>query len=81
MTWSSHDLLIFFGTCSDNPENVEWAPSVFNDHARAASKAKLLMKDHSCKRYKKLCEKRNKFMKKIIIDRGEKYSCYKWPVI
>ena len=49
MTYSSHDFLIFLGKRSYNPENVDWAPSVFN-HARAASKAKLVMKDQSRKR-------------------------------
>ena len=48
MIYSSHNFLIFFsGKRSDNPENVDWAPSVFN-HSRAAPKAKLVMKD--CKR-------------------------------
>ena len=48
MIYSSHNFLISFsGKRSDNPENVDWAPSVFN-HSRAAPKAKLVMKD--CKR-------------------------------
>ena len=67
--YSSDDLLFsqfsdfFSGKRSDIPENVDWAPSVFN-HARAAPKAKLVMKDQSLKRYEKLCEERNKSMKK-----------------
>ena len=60
MIYSSHDFLSFFsGKRSDNPENVDWAPSVFN-HARVAPKAKLVMKDQSRKRYENLCEKRDK---------------------
>ena len=45
MIYPSHDFLIFFsGKCSDYPENVDWAPSLFN-RARAVPKAKLVMKD------------------------------------
>ena len=31
--------------------------------------------------FQRLCEKRNISMKKKIINRGGKCSCYKWPVI
>ena len=73
MIYSSHGFLIFFsGKRSDNPENVDWAPSVFN-HARAAPKAKLVMKDQTRKRYEKLCEKRNKSMKKNYQQRRKMF--------
>ena len=36
----------FLGKRADNPENVDWTPSVFN-YARAALKEKLVMKDQS----------------------------------
>lgn len=39
--------------CSDNPEYLDWAPSIFN-YARTAPKAKLFMKDQSHKIYKKV---------------------------
>ena len=72
-SWSFDFFLL--GKRSSNPENIDWAPSVFN-HARAARKAKLVMKDQSRKIYEKLCDKRDKSMKKII-NRGTKYSRYK----
>ena len=62
----------FSGKRSDNPESVDWAPSVFN-HARAAPKAKLVMKDQTRKRYEKLCEKRNKSMKKNYQQRRKMF--------
>ena len=71
MIYSSHGFLLFFpGKCSDDPENVDWAPSVFN-YARAAPKTKLVIKDQSCKRYEKLCEKRDKSMKKKLSTEEE----------
>ena len=63
----------FSGKYSDDPENVDWAPSVFN-YARAAPKAKLVTKDQSCKRYEKLCEKRDKSMKKNYQQRRKMFS-------
>ena len=76
MIYSSHAFLIFFlGKRSDNPENVDWVPSVFN-HARAAPKTKLVMMDQSRKRFETLWEKRDKSMKKMI-NRGGKCSRYK----
>ena len=74
MIYSSHGFLLFFpGKCSDDPENVDWAPSVFN-YARAAPKTKLVIKDQSCKRYEKLCEKRDKSMKKNYQQRRKMFS-------
>ena len=51
-------------------KNVDWAPSVFN-HARAAPKAKLVMKDQSRKRHEKVCEKRDKSLKKKLSTEEE----------
>ena len=71
MIYCSHDFLNFFsGKCSDNPENFDWAPSLFN-RARAAPKAKLVMKDQSHKSYEKLYEKRDKSMKKKKLSTEE----------
>ena len=60
----------FSGKRSDNHENIDWAPSVFN-HARAAPNAKLVMKDQSRKRYEKPCEKRDKSMEKKLSTEEE----------
>ena len=53
-------------------KNVDWAPSVFN-HARAAPKVKLVMKDQSRKRHEKVCEKRDKSFKKNYQQRREMF--------
>ena len=75
MIYCSHDFLNFFsGKCSDNPENFDWAPSLFN-RARAAPKAKLVMKDQSHKWYEKLYEKRDKSMKKKNCLQRRKIFC------
>ena len=40
--------------CSDNPENIDWIPTIFN-HEQAGAKSEIVKVDQQRKRYKSIC--------------------------
>ena len=47
----------FLGKRSDDPENIDWIPTVFT-HKQARTKSEIIKVDQRRKRYKSICEKR-----------------------
>ena len=46
----------FLGKLSDDPENIDWIPTIFN-HKQARTKSEIIVVDQRRKRYKRICEK------------------------
>ena len=46
----------FLGKLSDDPENIDWIPTIFN-HKQARTKSEIIKVDQRRKRYKSICEK------------------------
>ena len=47
----------FLGKRSDDPENIDWIPTIFN-HKQARTKSDIIKIDQRRKRNKSICEKR-----------------------
>ena len=47
----------FLGKRSDDPENIDWIPTIFN-HKQAIKKSEIIKVHQRRKRYKSICEKR-----------------------
>ena len=47
----------FLGKRSDDPENIDWIPTIFT-HKEARAKSEIIKVDQRRKRYKSICEKR-----------------------
>ena len=47
----------FLGKRSDDPENIDWIPTIFN-HKQARSKSEIIKVHQRRKRYESICEER-----------------------
>ena len=47
----------FLGKRSDDPDNIDWIPTIFN-HKEGRSKSQIIKVDQRRKRYKSICERR-----------------------
>ena len=47
----------FLGKRSDDPENIDWIPTIFN-HKQVRKKSEIIKVDQRRKRYKSICETR-----------------------
>ena len=50
-------MFYFLGKRSDDPENIDWVPTIFN-HKQARTKSDIIEVDQRRKRYASICEKR-----------------------